>query len=400
MKQTLIVDKYFDGEQFQPRAAITVENGVISAINHIADTGLDLQLVDEYALENVTHLQGKLVPGFVDVQVNGGGGALFNAQPTLDCIKTIGAAHSKFGTTGFLPTLITDKVEVMAKAADAVAEAIASKTVGVLGIHFEGPHLSVPKKGVHPQSFIRTISDEELAIFARKDLGIKVVTLAPENVSAEVIKILVSHDVKVCLGHSNADYDTVVAALEAGADGFTHLFNAMSGFGSREPGMVGAALESEHAWCGLIVDGHHVHSATAKVAINAKPQGKVMLVTDAMPPVGMDDNASFELFGTEVIRQGDRLNAKSGELAGCVLDMVGAVNNSVSMLGLSHEEALRMASLYPAQYLNKTELGKIAVGQQADFVLLNSQQTVSQTYIKGELIYSDVAYTESNVQGV
>ncbi|MDO6610073.1 N-acetylglucosamine-6-phosphate deacetylase [Shewanella sp. 1_MG-2023] len=400
MKQTLIVDKYFDGELFQPRAAITVENGVISAINHIADTGLDLQLVDEYALENVTHLQGKLVPGFVDVQVNGGGGALFNAQPTLDCIKTIGAAHSKFGTTGFLPTLITDKVEVMAKAADAVAEAIASKTVGVLGIHFEGPHLSVPKKGVHPQSFIRTISDEELAIFARKDLGIKVVTLAPENVSAEVIKILVSHDVKVCLGHSNADYDTVVAALEAGADGFTHLFNAMSGFGSREPGMVGAALESEHAWCGLIVDGHHVHSATAKVAINAKPQGKVMLVTDAMPPVGMDDNASFELFGTEVIRQGDRLNAKSGELAGCVLDMVGAVNNSVSMLGLSHEEALRMASLYPAQYLNKTELGKIAVGQQADFVLLNSQQTVSQTYIKGELIYSDVAYTESNAQGV
>ncbi|MEZ9141009.1 MULTISPECIES: N-acetylglucosamine-6-phosphate deacetylase [unclassified Shewanella] len=400
MKQTLIVDKYFDGELFQPRAAITVENGVISAINHIADTGLDLQLVDEYALENVTHLQGKLVPGFVDVQVNGGGGALFNAQPTLDCIKTIGAAHSKFGTTGFLPTLITDKVEVMAKAADAVAEAIASKTVGVLGIHFEGPHLSVPKKGVHPQSFIRTISDEELAIFARKDLGIKVVTLAPENVSAEVIKTLVSHDVKVCLGHSNADYDTVVAALEAGADGFTHLFNAMSGFGSREPGMVGAALESEHAWCGLIVDGHHVHSATAKVAINAKPQGKVMLVTDAMPPVGMDDNASFELFGTEVIRQGDRLNAKSGELAGCVLDMVGAVNNSVSMLGLSHEEALRMASLYPAQYLNKTELGKIAVGQQADFVLLNSQQTVSQTYIKGELIYSDVAYTESNAQGV
>ncbi len=400
MKQTLIVDKYFDGELFQPRAAITVENGVISAINHIADTGLDLQLVDEYALENVTHLQGKLVPGFVDVQVNGGGGALFNAQPTLDCIKTIGAAHSKFGTTGFLPTLITDKVEVMAKAADAVAEAIASKTVGVLGIHFEGPHLSVPKKGVHPQSFIRTISDEELAIFARKDLGIKVVTLAPESVSAEVIKILVSHDVKVCLGHSNADYDTVVAALEAGADGFTHLFNAMSGFGSREPGMVGAALESEHAWCGLIVDGHHVHSATAKVAINAKPQGKVMLVTDAMPPVGMDDNASFELFGTEVIRQGDRLNAKSGELAGCVLDMVGAVNNSVSMLGLSHEEALRMASLYPAQYLNKTELGKIAVGQQADFVLLNSQQTVSQTYIKGELIYSDVAYTESNAQGV
>ncbi|GIU51607.1 N-acetylglucosamine-6-phosphate deacetylase [Shewanella sp. KT0246] len=388
MKQTLIVDKYFDGEQFMPRAAITVDNGVISAINLIAEKGLDLQLVDKYELENVTHLQGTLVPGFVDVQVNGGGGALFNAQPTLNCIKTIGAAHSRFGTTGFLPTLITDQVEVMAQAADAVAEAIASKTAGVLGIHFEGPHLSVPKKGVHPQSFIRSISDEELSIFSRKDLGIKVVTLAPENVSAEVIKTLVANDVKVCLGHSNADYATVVAALEAGADGFTHLFNAMSGFGSREPGMVGAALESEQAWCGLIVDGHHVHSATAKVAIKAKPQGKVMLVTDAMPPVGMDDNASFELFGTEVIRQGDRLNAKSGELAGCVLDMVGAVNNSVSMLGLSHEEALRMASLYPAQYLDRQNLGTITVGQQADFVLLNNKNTVSQTYINGELVFS------------
>ncbi|WP_299568243.1 N-acetylglucosamine-6-phosphate deacetylase [uncultured Shewanella sp.] len=391
MKQTLIVDKYFDGEQFMPRAAITVDNGVISAINPIAEKGLDLQLVNKYELENVTHLQGTLVPGFVDVQVNGGGGALFNAQPTLNCIKTIGAAHSRFGTTGFLPTLITDQVEVMAQAADAVAEAIASKTAGVLGIHFEGPHLSVPKKGVHPQSFIRGISDEELSIFSRKDLGIKVVTLAPENVSAEVIKTLVANDVKVCLGHSNADYDTVVAALDAGADGFTHLFNAMSGFGSREPGMVGAALESEQAWCGLIVDGHHVHSATAKVAIKAKPQGKVMLVTDAMPPVGMDDNASFELFGTEVIRQGDRLNAKSGELAGCVLDMVGAVNNSVSMLGLSHEEALRMASLYPAQYLDKQNLGKITVGQQADFVLLNNKNTVSQTYINGELVFSETS---------
>ncbi|WP_282168073.1 N-acetylglucosamine-6-phosphate deacetylase [Shewanella japonica] len=388
MKQTLIVDKYFDGEQFQPRAAITIDNGMVTAINAIADKGLDLQLVNEDALENVTHLQGTLVPGFVDVQVNGGGGALFNAEPTPECISIIGTAHAKFGTTGFLPTLITDQVEVMEKAADAVAEAIKLKTPGVLGIHFEGPHLSVPKKGVHPQSFIREISAAEMAIFARQDLGIKLVTLAPENVSVEVIKTLVEHDVKVCLGHSNADYETVNAALDAGADGFTHLFNAMSGFGSREPGMVGAALESEKAWCGLIIDGHHVHSATAKVAIKAKPQGKVMLVTDAMPPVGMDDNASFELFGTKVIRQGDRLNATTGELAGCVLDMVGAVNNTVRMLGLRHEEALRMASLYPSQYLQKPQLGRIAVGQQADLVLLNTQNNVSATYIAGELVFS------------
>ncbi|WP_144210061.1 N-acetylglucosamine-6-phosphate deacetylase [Shewanella donghaensis] len=381
MRQTLIVERFFDGQQFHQDAAISIEDGKIIALNSVANV-------------KETRLQGTLVPGFVDVQVNGGGGALFNNSPTVECIETIGRAHAQFGTTGFLPTLITDKVEVMAQAADAVAEAIKLQSAGVLGIHFEGPHLSVPKKGVHPQSFIRSISDEELAIFARKDLGIKVVTLAPENVSVEVIKTLVANDVKVCLGHSNADYETVVAALNAGANAFTHLFNAMSAFESRAPGMVGAALESDDAWCGLIVDGHHVHSATARVALKAKPQGKVMLVTDAMPPVGLDDDASFELFGTEVIRQGDRLNAKSGELAGCVLDMVGAVNNTVNMLGVSFEEALRMASLYPAQYLQQPKLGKIAVGQRADFVLLTPNKNdytryqVSQTYINGDLVFS------------
>ncbi|MDO6638712.1 MULTISPECIES: N-acetylglucosamine-6-phosphate deacetylase [unclassified Shewanella] len=381
MRQTLIADGFFDGQQFHQDAVISIEDGHIIALDSVSNA-------------KEVRLQGTLVPGFVDVQVNGGGGALFNSAPTLDCIETIGRAHAQFGTTGFLPTLITDKVEVMAQAADAVAEAIKLQSAGVLGIHFEGPHLSVPKKGVHPQSFIRSISDEELAIFSRQDLGIKVVTLAPENVSVEVIKTLIANDVKVCLGHSNADYDTVLAALNAGANGFTHLFNAMSGFGSREPGMVGAALESDAAWCGLIVDGHHVHSATAKVALKAKPQGKIMLVTDAMPPVGLDDDASFELFGTEVIRQGDRLNAKSGELAGCVLDMVGAVNNTVSMLGLSYEEALRMASLYPAQYLQQAKLGTIAVGQRADLVLLaanandNSRYQVNQTYINGDVVFS------------
>ncbi|MEZ9539060.1 N-acetylglucosamine-6-phosphate deacetylase [Shewanella sp. 10N.286.51.B8] len=381
MRQTLIADGFFDGQQFHQDAVISIEDGHIIALDSVSNA-------------KEVRLQGTLVPGFVDVQVNGGGGALFNSAPTLECIETIGRAHAQFGTTGFLPTLITDKVEVMAQAADAVAEAIKLQSAGVLGIHFEGPHLSVPKKGVHPQSFIRSISDEELAIFSRQDLGIKVVTLAPENVSVEVIKTLIANDVKVCLGHSNADYDTVLAALNAGANGFTHLFNAMSGFGSREPGMVGAALESDAAWCGLIVDGHHVHSATAKVALKAKPQGKIMLVTDAMPPVGLDDDASFELFGTEVIRQGDRLNAKSGELAGCVLDMVGAVNNTVSMLGLSYEEALRMASLYPAQYLQQAKLGTIAVGQRADLVLLaanandNSRYQVNQTYINGDVVFS------------
>ncbi|WP_330148898.1 N-acetylglucosamine-6-phosphate deacetylase [Shewanella xiamenensis] len=375
MKFTLIAEQLFDGEAFHRDVPVTIEDGLIASL----DTASGAKEI---------RYPGTLVPGFIDVQVNGGGGALFNSSPTLACIETIGKAHARFGTTGFLPTLITDNVQVMAKAADAVASAVAQKSAGVLGVHFEGPHLSVPKKGVHPQGFIRGITEAELAIFCRQDLGIRVVTLAPENVSPEVIRLLVASGVKVCLGHSNADYDTVVAALAAGATGFTHLYNAMSPLGSREPGVVGAAIESETAWCGLIVDGHHVHPAAARIALRAKPRGKVMLVTDAMPPVGLDDETSFELFGTQVLRVGDRLNAVTGELAGCVLDMASAVHNTVNMLGLPLGEALRMASLYPAEFLGIAEsVGRLAVGQRADLVLLDNQHQVLANYIAGNAVY-------------
>ncbi|MDL3984201.1 N-acetylglucosamine-6-phosphate deacetylase [Shewanella xiamenensis] len=375
MKFTLIAEQLFDGEAFHRDVPVTIEDGLIASL----DTASGAKEI---------RYPGTLVPGFIDVQVNGGGGALFNSSPTVACIETIGKAHARFGTTGFLPTLITDNVQVMAKAADAVALAVAQKSAGVLGVHFEGPHLSVPKKGVHPQGFIREITEAELAIFCRQDLGIRVVTLAPENVSPEVIRLLVESGVKVCLGHSNADYDTVVAALAAGATGFTHLYNAMSPLGSREPGVVGAAIESETAWCGLIVDGHHVHPAAARIALRAKPRGKVMLVTDAMPPVGLDDETSFELFGTQVLRVGDRLNAVTGELAGCVLDMATAVENSVKMLGLPLGEALRMASLYPAEFLGIAEsVGRLAVGQRADLVLLDNQHKVLANYIAGNAVY-------------
>ncbi len=375
MKQTLIPEQVFDGERLHQQLPITFDNGRIVAF----DTCVGVEPIK---------VSGTLIPGFIDLQVNGGGGVLLNSQPTVDGIKTIAQAHAKFGTTGFLPTLITDDVEVMARAADAIAKSLAENVDGVLGVHFEGPHLSVPKKGVHPQSFIRHISDAELEIFSRQDLGTKLVTLAPETVAPAVISALVEQGVRVCLGHSNADYETVVKALEAGATGFTHLFNAMSPMDSRAPGMVGAAIESRDAWCGLIVDGHHVHAASAKVAIYGKPKGKVMLVTDAMPPVGLDDNASFELFGTQVVRQGDRLNAATGELAGCVLDMIGAVNNCVNMLGVDLEEAIRMASLYPAQFMGHDKnRGQLKVGYCADMVLLDNQHHVRRTYIKGKLVY-------------
>ncbi|WOH37764.1 N-acetylglucosamine-6-phosphate deacetylase [Thalassotalea fonticola] len=373
MLNTINIATFFDGQKLRKNVAVSISNGKIVSIDKAAS---DVQ-------------PGIMAPGYIDVQVNGGGGALFNSAPTVETIKTIGAAHAKFGTTGFLPTLITDKVDVMQLAADAVCEAIKQKTPGVLGVHFEGPHLSIPKKGVHSPEFIRGITNAEMAVFTRQDLGKVVVTLAPENVSIEDIKTLVAADVHVCLGHSNADYETVMKALTAGATGFTHLFNAMSAFGAREPGMVGAALLDDNSWCGLIVDGHHVHFDAAKLAIKAKENGKMMLVTDAMPPVGTDDE-SFPFFDSKIIRTGDRLNALTGELAGSCLDMAGAVINTVEHLQVEFTEALRMASTYPAEFLAlDNQKGRLQPGACADFVILNDNLSVKQTWISGQPVFKN-----------
>lgn len=369
----ILPQSLFDGTRTHYDTVVVLDEGNI--------VGFDQPKGDE------EQLPGMLVPGFIDVQVNGGGGALFNSEPNEHCIETIIRTHCKFGSTGILPTLITDSVEVMAKAADAIARVIADKMPGILGVHFEGPHLSVAKKGVHSEAHIRSLSDEEKTIFARDDIGIKVVTLAPENVSTDDIRFLVENDVKVCLGHSNADYEQTMRALDAGATGFTHLFNAMSPMNSRSPGVVGAALADENSWCGLIVDGHHVHPGAAKVALAAKAQGKIMLVTDAMSPVGTTDE-QFELLGAQVIRTGDRLNALTGQLAGSVLDMAAAVRKTVQTLGVSREEALKMASVYPAEFLGLAGMrGRMAPGFKADLVLLDEGLNVTGTWIAGQKIY-------------
>ncbi|OUS29158.1 N-acetylglucosamine-6-phosphate deacetylase [Thalassotalea sp. 42_200_T64] len=376
MIKSLAIAKFFDGQTIKENVKISFQNGKIVAIEAVIAAELD------------DVRPGLIAPGYIDVQVNGGGGALFNAEPTVQTIAAIAQAHAKFGTTGLLPTLITDDVKVMQQAADAISAAIKENAAGVLGVHFEGPHLSIPKKGVHSPEFIRSISAAEMTVFTRQDLGIVVVTLAPENASVSDIKTLVDAGVHVCLGHSNADYQTVLNALAAGATGFTHLFNAMSAFQSREPGMVGAALLDDNSWCGLIVDGHHVHYDACKLAIKAKTNGKIILVTDAMPPVGTDDD-SFPFFGSKIVRTGDRLNALTGELAGSCLDMASAVKNTVEKLNVELTEALRMAATYPAEFLNvENQLGRLQVGFNADFVILNDDLTVAETWINGEQVYS------------
>ena len=369
--QQLSVSRLFDGEKWFDNVSVVIKDGIIQAVTPA--TG---------AVQ-----QGLLVPGFIDVQVNGGGGALFNTAPSRQTLRTMLQAHARFGTTAMLPTVITDSVSVMQQAADTVAGAIADAEPGIIGVHFEGPHLSVPKKGVHPQQHIRQLSEAELAIYGRTDLGIKLVTVAPENISPQQIQQLVALNVIVCLGHSNADATTVQAALAAGATGFTHLYNAMSPLTSREPGMVGVALADTNSWCGVIFDGHHMHPVAAKVALAAKPKGKLMIVTDAMSPVGTSDS-EFAFFDGKVIRDGNKLTNEAGALAGSVLDMAAAVQYAVEQLDVSAAEALRMASLYPAQFLAQHNKGRIVAGAQADLVLLNNNWQVQANWINGQSVFT------------
>ena len=324
-----------------------------------------------------------LVPGFIDTQVNGGGGALFNAAPTVETIRTIGAAHRKFGTTGFLPTLISDSVETMRAALAAVEQAFDEGVPGLLGIHLEGPYLAPERKGVHDPRWFHAPGAEELAMLCAPHHGVRLVTLAPERVPLPSIRALAAAGVIVCAGHTAADYATTHTALAGGVRGFTHLFNAMTPFGSREPGVVGAALEDAGSWCGIIVDGHHVHPASLRNAIAAKPRGKTLLVTDAMPPVGADD-PSYVLNGEIILAKDGICQTADGVLAGSALDMAAAVRNTVEMLGLPLDEAVRMASTYPADFLGLgASHGRIAVGYRADLVAMDAGCNVRQSWIGG-----------------
>lgn len=329
-------------------------------------------------------LQGKLLlPGFIDVQVNGGGGLLFNADPTVETLRGIAAAHRKFGTTGLLPTLITDTAEVMHKAMAAVDAAIAEGVPGILGIHLEGPFLAPARKGIHDANLFRLPTADDIADIAARHRGVVMLTLAPERVPHDVITQLAEAGVIVVAGHTAADYDTTRAALNAGVRGFTHLYNAMTPLGSRDPGVVGAAIDDPHSWCGLIVDMHHVHPASLRVAIAAKAKGKSVLVTDAMPPVGSDD-PTYVLNGQTITARDGICQSDAGVLAGSALDMATGVRNLVDHVGVTLAEASRMASAYPAAWLGLDRThGRIVAGQRADFAVMDEGLVVRETWVGG-----------------
>jgi N-acetylglucosamine-6-phosphate deacetylase len=327
-----------------------------------------------------------LLPGFIDTQVNGGGGVLFNDSPSLEGIRAIGAAHGRFGTTGFLPTLLSDDLEVLASAIRAVDEAIAAGVPGVLGIHVEGPFLSEARKGVHDASHFRELGRDMIALLSSLKHGVTLMTLAPEVTSPEVLARLAAAGVVLAAGHTNATYAEIEGARRHGLRGFTHLFNAMSQLTPREPGTVGAALSDDEAWCGLIVDGKHVDPRVLRIALKAKRHDRFMLVTDAMASVGTGMR-TFQLQGRTITVEDGVCVDENGTLAGTALDMSRAVQNAVALLGLSPDEAVRMASEYPADFLGlAASHGRLSAGCRADLVIANDDLSVTDTWIGGQSV--------------
>ncbi len=375
MVRALVNGRVLAGGQWIERQAVVIDEDRIAAIVAESDVPAGAERVDLAG--------GTLVPGFIDTQVNGGGDVLFNDNPSVAGIAAIGAAHRRFGTTGFLPTLISDDLEVMAAAIEAVDAAIGEGVSGVLGIHLEGPFLNPERKGIHSAEKIRPLSPDAMAVLTRPGRGKRMVTLAPETVAPEDIRQLTDAGIIVSAGHTQADCATVMTALDHGLRGFTHLFNAMSPLTSREPGTVGAALYDDKSWCGIIVDGFHVDPLVLRLALRAAPLRRFMLVTDAMPSVG--GTKEFTLNGERIQARDGKCMSASGTIAGSDLDMATALRNCVELLGLSLADASMLASTNPAAFLGlEGELGTIAPGHRADLVLLDEQMRVVDCWIGGE----------------
>lgn len=379
-RQALAGARIFDGTRFHESSTLLIANGTIEAIVPESETVGDHQ--------EIRLAGGVLAPGFIDAQVNGGGGRMLNDDPTPDVMSTIARGHRPFGTTSLLPTLITDKDDATDKAINAAIEAV-GKAGGVAGLHLEGPHLAPSRKGTHLAKFMRPMAagDVERLSAAAPEIGTLVATLAEEQVTEAQVSRLSKAGVIVSLGHTDTDAASAQRLFDAGARGVTHLFNAMSGLGHRQPGLVGAALDHSDVWGGIIADGHHVDPLALKVALRAKRgPGRLFFVTDSMSLVGQKRD-HFSLNGRTIWRKQSgfcsRLALEDGTLAGSDLDMASAVRFGIAYLDLSLGEALRMASAYPADFLRLRDRGRLMPGMRADLVHLGDDLQVVETWLDG-----------------
>ncbi|HLZ96862.1 MAG TPA: N-acetylglucosamine-6-phosphate deacetylase [Steroidobacteraceae bacterium] len=376
MRTALLNGRILVGEELVSGLAVLISNGRIEALAAPSDARCRRATLVDLAGQT-------LLPGFIDVQVNGGGGTLFNDEPSAAAIRTIGEAHRRFGTTGFLPTLISDDLGVIGRAIAAVQAALDEGIPGVLGIHIEGPFLNWARRGVHDPKHLRLLDASVVSLLCRLRAGKTVLTLAPEMTTPDMISELTAGGVLVSAGHSNATFAETTLSIAHGLRGFTHLFNAMAPLAPRAPGIIGAALYDDATWCGIIVDGHHVDPVMLKLALRCKRHDRFMLVTDAMPPVGSAD-PTFELQGRTIRVLDGACRDENGTLAGTALDMAGAVRNAITSLGLGIAAAARMASEYPAEFLGLgSELGRIAPGYRANLVLVDDDIRVQRTWIEG-----------------
>ncbi|MFE1599375.1 N-acetylglucosamine-6-phosphate deacetylase [Methylobacterium sp. ID0610] len=378
--RVITAERVFDGERFLGARAVVLRGGRIADLAEAPPPGLPLLRLPPGAI---------LAPGFVDLQVNGGGGVLLNDDPSPAAIARIAAAHRSGGTTALLPTLISDHRPVIRAAVAAVAEAIAQGVPGILGIHLEGPFLSPRRPGIHDPARLAVFTEGDVALLTGLgDRGVTLVTLAPEVAPPGTVAALVARGARVSAGHTADDGSAFRAALDEGLSGATHLFNAMSQLTAREEGAVGVALGDPRVFAGIIADGHHVGDTALGIARRLLGPDRLMLVTDAMAPVGDPaGNATFTLFGRAITRRGDRLTGPDGTLAGSALTMAGAVRHMASRGGASLAEALTMAALTPARWLGLDDrIGRIAPGFAADLVMLDRDLGVHGTCVRGDVM--------------
>ena len=380
MKQAITGSKLFNGIDFIEHKVLLIDDQHIAGIVNEDAIPTDFQ---------VKKLEGGILsPGFIDLQVNGGGGKLFNNSPDKESLNTIISAHQYFGTTSIMPTVISDSLNILQKCTDTISNEI-NNNHSLLGIHIEGPFFNVKYRGVHQKQYINTINASYLNLFETLDKFPVMLTLAPECISIKQLKHLKSLGFKILAGHTDANYDQLEEAVKYGLDGFTHLFNAMGQISAREPGVVGSAFDFDETSASIIVDLHHVHPSLINLSFKQKPKGKLFFVSDSMATINHGE-PSFELYDEVVSESNGRIINSEGKLAGSSITQIDAIKNAYQKCSIPLESAISMATLYPAEYLGVSDyIGQLKKGYRADLAHFNSNFHVQNVWLAGKQIKED-----------